>query len=653
MGFGWDDADCEPDVEGRGVHVLHGRFLRELGSILKGVEAITRHVEAGGKVVAHNAAFEFEIWNEIMAKRHGWSPLKLTQMTCTMAMAYAMALPGDLDRAAAAVGLEHKKDAAGHRLMLQMCKPREVRPDGTVVWWDDEERMQRLHEYCRQDVRVERELEKRLMQLSGDEVELWRLDHEINSRGITIDRHGVEAALRVVDHEKKRLADRFRGVTSNFVGVPTEHKRLTEWVNARGVETSGVAKSDIVDLLATDTLPADVREALLIRQEYARSSTAKLTAMLGAANPEDDHLRGMFQYHGAGTGRWAGRKVQLHNLPRPWLQQYEIEEAIRLMTVLPPEKAIEAIGVLYGPPMGVISSCLRGMLVAAQGSDLLAGDFANIEGRMLAWLAGEEWKLQAFRDVDAGTGIDLYILTYAKSFGLDPTKITKKDPRRQVGKVEELTFGFGGGKGAWATMSKNYTDVPHMSDDEVDGIKNGWRAAHPCIVAYWDQLERAAKDAILHPGVMCSAGPVGREIRYRMAGSFLWCRLPSGRVLCYPYPKLKPRKTPWGELRDTIHYMTVDGTTGQWVETHTYGGKLSENVTQAAARDVLADAMKRLKGLRANIVLHVHDEIVVEIAESLPADTVDRFEHEMAVVPPWATGLPIAVEAWRGKRYRK
>lgn len=602
-------------------------------------------VTNGGAVVAHNAAFELSVWNRIMVPRYGWPELKPEQCVDTMAMAYAMSLPGALENAAAAVGLEMRKDMAGHRLMLQMARPRDIAPDGTPIWWDDPAKLEKLYDYCRQDVEVERALHKRLLALPQSEKALWLLDHKINQRGVYVDRPAVESAIAVVESEQTRLNNEMRRVTNNAVATCSAVGQLGDWIRFRGVTMPGVAKADVLDALAGDDLPADVRAALRLRQEAAKTSTAKLVKMLESVSP-DGRLRGMFQYHGAGTGRWAARKVQLHNLPRPKLKQHEIEGVFDILERgITPEHKARLIEMLYGPPLDVISSCLRGMLCAAPGKDLIASDFANIEGRVLAWLSGEAWKLQAFRDFDAKTGPDLYKISASRIYKTPIEKVTSD--QRQIGKVAELACGYQGGVGAFQMMAKTY--LVKVKDDLADEIKTKWREAHPRTVAFWYALEAAAMDAVLYPGTAVSAGP----IKFKVKGSFLWCKLPSGRNLCYPYPKLKPLETPWGEMKDQVHYMTKDGTTNKWVETHAYGGKWAENITQAVARDLLAAAMTGLEAEGFPIVLHVHDEAADEVDEAAPADTVARVEQIMKRVPAWATGLPIAVESWRGKRYRK
>ncbi len=609
------------------------------------------HVENGGTVDAWNAAFELAIWQHVLRARKGWPELKPEQCRCTMARSYAMAMPGALENAAPAAGISEQKDAAGKRLMLQMCKPRTINPDGTYVWWETPEQMDRLGAYCDTDVLTEDSMGHRLMQLSASEQAIWLLDQKINNRGVYVDRPAIEAAIKVVQYEADRHNVAIREVTGNYVGFTSEVARLTEWVRSRGVAVEGLAKADVLDALKLDGLPDDVRRALLIRQEAGKTSTAKLAKMLSSLSA-DGRLKGMFAFHGAGTGRWAGRKVQLHNLPRPKLTQDEIEDVLDELPAIVAERgagyAATWIDNLYGSPLDVFSWALRGLLTAAPGFDLIGGDFANIEGRVLAWLAGEQWKLDAFRAYDEGTGPDLYLLAYSKGFH---TTIDAAKPFRQVGKVMELALGFQGGVGAFQQMAKTYNVV--VSDAQADQLKNAWRGIHPAVVQFWYDLEQASMDAMYGNGQPFSAGAPGRQVTFKQSGSFLWCRLPSGRVLCYPYPKVKAIETPWGEMKPQIHYMTVDGVSNKWTETHTYGGKLAENVTQAVARDLLAAAMLRVEAAGCPIVLHVHDEIVGEIKETTPARAIDEFKRLMAETPPWASGLPVAVEAFRRRRYGK
>lgn len=648
----------------------------------------------GRVVVAHNAAFELAIWNHIMAPRYGWPVLKPEQCVCTMAMAYAMALPGSLEKAAAAVGLEAQKDKSGHRLMLQMASPRKLHSaadakkmltadwqgyqrfeDGTVaLWWDEPDKLQALYEYCRQDVKVERDLWKRLSPLSASEQAMWVLDQKINQRGVYVDRHSVSKAVAVVQVEADRLNNEMREATGGAVSFCTETARLGQWVRGRGVSANSVAKADVANALGSGDLPADVRRALLIRQEAGKTSTAKLRAMLDAVS-SDGRLRGMLQYHGAATGRWAGRRVQLQNIPR-WPQDFGEEDAERCLaalSALPAGEAGDYLRLFYGSPMTVISYLLRPLLRAAPGNELLAADFASIESRGLAWLAGEEWKLKAFRAFDAGEGDDMYKLAYGRAYSVPPGDVTKD--QRQIGKVMELACGYGGGQGALRKMAKAYG--VKMDAETAEDAKDAWRLSNLNVRQYWYDLDDAFKQAIRSPSLTTQAGAEGREVKFRMKGSFLWCRLPSKRLLCYPYPRLDRAHT--FELEDgrtvkysarrlakegppkdaketridhgTAFYMRVDGLSNKWGETDTYGGKLSENVTQAICRDLLAEAIKRCEARGYDVVLHVHDEIVVEV----PAGDrrLPEFEALCADTSDWAEGLPVVAAGWRGERYRK
>jgi DNA polymerase len=320
-------ADLTTDIlcmgyanEGGPVQIWHPGLYPDLPHFFDEIDDVT--------LIAHNAPFEHSIWNFVGVRRYGFPEIKIENMVCTMAMAYAMALPGSLDNAAAAMGLAHQKDMQGRRIMLQLSQPREIL-NGEPTWWTDSVKFERLYNYCKQDVQVERELYKRLLQLSPREREVWLMDQRINERGVAVDLPLVHTALQLVETEKVRLDQRMKQVTQNSVVSCRATGQLTDWLSWRGVDVKGVAKSDIIYLLE-QKIPEDCREALELRQQAAKTSTAKFEAMVQSSGI-DRRIRGLFQYHGSSTGRWAGRRIQPQNFPRPKLSQKEIDGVFELL----------------------------------------------------------------------------------------------------------------------------------------------------------------------------------------------------------------------------------------------------------------------------------------------------------------------------------
>jgi DNA polymerase len=627
--------------------------------------AVQSAVREGWQIIAHNAAFERVMWRGILGPRYGWPIPKLTQWRCTMACALAMSLPAALSNAAAVAGVEIGKDMGGRALMMQMAKPRRPRkgenPDG-IYWFDDDARKQRLYAYCKNDVEVERKLHERLLPLSPSEQQTWWLDQIINDRGVYVDTALCLAALQIVDQAADLLDEEMREVTGGHVEKCSNVVRLAEWLRLRGWQTDGLDKQAIDELLGLD-LPDHVRRALELRREAAKASVKKIEALL-LGRSHDNRARGLLQFHAASTGRWAGRRFQPQNIKRPQLKEGEIDEAIEAVAT----GDIEVVR-QYGEPLSVVGDCLRGMITAAKGRRIMAADFANIEGRILAWMAGEDWKLQAFRDYDAGTGPDLYILAWARSFGIPVEQVTKD--QRQGGKVQELALGYEGGVSALQSMAAAYKIK--LDAKTADEWKRKWRQAHPRVTDMWRDIEDAQLYAVQHPGKIVKSG----VLAWRTAGSFLWMRLPSGRSICYPYPRIaqfawirdhlgRPRSILWeraveleragkieitSEPRDVVEYQGQDSYTRKWGPCYAYGGLTTENADQGIASDILREAMKRLERRGYPIILTVHDEAVAEPAVS--HGSLEEFEAIVCELPAWAEGLPIAASAWDGERYKK
>lgn len=624
--------------------------------------------ESGAIFVAHNASFEFYVWNEILTKRYGWPPLPLDWLHCTMAMAYAAGLPGSLDQAAAAAGVDQKKDPHGYRLMLQMCKPRNItdcpslagdckkcvntpHPGRHVEWWDDPEKHSALCRYCAQDVEAERALWNRLPKLSADERRIWLLDFKMNERGIAVDLDATKACLDLVTRETKRLDAEMRRVTEGEVKTCNSSVALRSWLKRCGISLSSVAKASAEEALATWDREPEVAEeeelgelasfqrgnakrAIELRLEAARSSTGKLATILSAVS-SDGRLRWLKQYHGATTGRWAGRKVQPDNFPRGTCR-IPPEEQDRILSGLAADTITLEHLELYGPRLHVVSDCLRGLLVPAPGKAFTVCDLSSIEARVLPWLAGDRRTLDVFR----GHG-KIYEATAAGIYGVPIEAVT--DEQRFVGKVATLSLGYGGGRRAFAKMARAYgVEIPEAKAEE---IKCRWRDAHPEIVAYWARLEEAAIGTTRLAGQRTHVGPV----QWQRSGSFLFCRLPSGRVISYPYPELEGVDTPWGGVKHALRYKTRNTMTRKWETVTTFGGKLAENITQAVSRCVLAGMLEDLEEEGLNPVMHVHDEAICET----DGDQREQVQEIMSKSPAWAPDLPVACKAWTGTRYRK
>ncbi len=603
-------------------------------------------------IVAHNAHFEMAIWNDLLVRKFRWPELRPENVRCTMARCYAMALPGNLEASALSLGLPIRKDMDGRSLMLKMCAPTGYTANGAPIWFGGKEDLARLIEYCKTDVLVEREIFRRTLSVDQD---LWTCDYRINRRGVPFDTRAISAAQKLVTATKERLSQEMGRITGGEVARCSMVQALKTWLERFGVFVDSLAKVELSDLLEDlrDALPAEAVRALELRREFNRSiSLAKLQVVLDKA--VGGRVHHAFQFHAATTGRWGGRGVQPHNFPRKLPKPEVVEDVMFSLE--------NGLPLATDEPIALLSSCLRGFIKSPIG--FVGGDFSNIEGRGLAWHVGEEWKLDVFREFDAGRGPDPYCVTYARSFGVSVESVD--EDQRQIGKVQELSFGYQGGAGAVAKFSPS---TPRAVSEEW---KDAWRAVHPQVVAYWRAVQGAAIAAVQSPNMVYSVGAKGREVRWRKAGSFLWCRLPSGRALCYPYPEIRtdprfgspqltfkavPSDLEWSTYsaakrdgtENTTSIVDDPGNEKGFCRVSTYGGRLTENIIQAICADILGDALLRFERAGHKVVLHIHDEIEVE-SDDL---SVEDFATIMAETPVWAANFPIAVKCWRGQRYQK
>lgn len=600
--------------------------------------------------------------------------IPLERVTDTMIQAYQHGLPGALSTLCEAYKLpiDEAKDRDGKALIKLFCKPRPKRQLLRRATRETHpEHWARFVKYAANDIKAMRALHRRIPRwnCTTKEMTLWRLDQTINRRGVRVDMELAHGAIEAVELEKSLLADEAYRLTNGEVESATKRDQLLKHiVQSYGVTLPNMQASTLERRINDPDLPAPVRELLLIRLAATTSSTAKYKTLINSAS-SDGRLRGLLQFCGAArTGRWSGRIWQPQNLPRPTLKSDLIGEAISAFIGGYSDLICDDI-------MAAASSCLRGCIIASDGKILNVADLSNIEGRVLAWIAGEDWKLDAFRANDEGTGADLYCLAFAKSFARLVEQVT--DAERQVGKVLELSMGFGGGVAALAAMAMAYgqnvdelaaqagPEIPESVLQEadkmayrllnkndgwnfngldpetwrvMDGLKRLWRAAHPKICQLWQDVEDAAKS--IAQGVK-SVNVNG--LLFERSGAWMRIRLPSGRYLCYPSIRLE---------NGQLSYFGTCPYSRKFKRLYTFGGKLIENIVQAIARDVLAENMPLIERAGFAILLTVHDEVITEVS-CIAGNTVSLLCKLLADCPTWSPGLPLSAKGFAADRYRK
>lgn len=632
--------------------------------------------------VAHNAFFEQCIWETQMVPR-GFPRIAIDRWKCTMAKAYAHGLPGGLDKACAALDLSARKDKDGYSIMMRFCKPRKPTKNDPRVRFtkdNDPDGFAKLVAYCIGDVEAESGLDACLRDLSPSEERLWRIDQRINHTGLYLDMPAVRRAVEHGAEHKIFLDAAFRSATDGAVDNPRSRKALRMWLNANGVAAINTKKSTINGLLASANLPPQITDALKVVIEANKSSLAKYQAMLQRSTP-DGLLREAYVFYGAHTGRWTGRGVQLQNLPR-------VQAAITVPIVIGHWLAhdYETFAFLYGDVSNALSAGMRGVIIAPPGYEMFIADYSQIEARLLAYFAGQSDKLQLFAEDK-----DPYCDTASKLYGYP---VTKGMVERQSGKTGDLAFGYQGGIGSmvkfsqayFVDLSKLYAKILASASEEettlaqsafeyylrrhaaskvaeppcswevafvADVLKQRWRKAHPQIVKFWADTQAAAIAAV-RTGEPQTVGPVKWFTYPLMDGNraipYLWCQLPSGRMMGYAYPEAhEDGKDRQGNTKYKLAYWGVDDK-GNWARVWTYGGSLVENIVQGAARDVMKVAMLRLES-KYPVCLHTHDELAAYV--KIGHGSIKEFEDIMQKPLDWLGGCPIKVEGWTATRYGK
>lgn len=593
---------------------------------------------------AYNATFEWYSLN-----RAGYTT-PINQWRCTMAHGLYCGYTAGLDATGKAIGLPQDKQklTVGKALIKYFCVPcKPTRTNGGRSWnqpWHDREKWNLFKEYCKQDVVTEREILKRLdlFPVPGYEEELWQLDVLMNAYGVKVDREVIDGALYIDNASTQRLTDEAISLTG--LSNPNSGAQLIPWLNYHSKEhpdepdlLADIQKATVEELLKNrDNLPDDVRRMLEIRQQLGKTSIKKYVAMDTACG-EGDRVRGLTQYYGANrTGRWAGRMVQMQNLPRNYIKT--LDYARKLIKA----KNYEGLKLLYGNVPDTLSQLIRTTFIPTEGRKFVVSDFSAIEARVIAWLAGEQWVNEVF-----ATHGKIYEATAAQMFHVPLELISKGNPEydlRQKGKVATLALGYQGGANALIAMGALDQG---LTEEELPDIVQRWRQANPRIRDLWYAVEQAAVTT------MQTAQPQGiYGLIFALEGdlvygqSFLTVQLPSGRKLYYPKPFLKENQ--FDKL--AVHYYTVGQQTKKWEVTSTYGGKMTENIVQAIARDCLAVTLKRIDARGLQTVFHVHDEVIIDAPMET---TVESVCDLMAEPIPWAPGLILKGAGFESSYYMK
>lgn len=598
-------------------------------------EWIVEALQSAGVIKhAYNAAFEWYCLNTAGYRT------PLNQWRCTMAHGLYCGYPGGLDAIGKAIGLpqDRQKLATGKALIRYFCVPcRPTKSNGNRTWnlpKHAPEKWQLFKEYCKQDVTAENSILRRLDQypVPAEEERLWQMDVKMNAFGVRVDEELTDGALYIDEVSRQTLMEEAMGITG--IDNPNSTVQLMEWLEKNGAETDNLRKATVSDLLAEQ--PAEnVKRMLEIRQQLGKTSVKKYEAIRNAKGA-DGRVRGLTQYYGANrTGRWAGRLVQMQNLPRNYLGT--LDEARKIVK----KKNYEGLRLIYGNVPDTLSQLIRTAFIPSEGNKFVVADFSAIEARVIAWLAGEQWVNEVF-----ATHGKIYEATASQMFHVPVEKIKKGNPEyslRQKGKVATLALGYQGGTSALIAMGALNMG---LTEEELPDIVLRWRNANKRIVDLWYSIEQAALK------VMQTAEPQAiNGLIFALEGDmlygqcFLTVRLPSGRKLFYPKPFLQENQ--FGKM--ALHYYST-GSNKKWGVESTYGGKMTENIVQAIARDCLAETLKRIEDKGLHVVFHVHDEVIIDAPEET---TVDEICGLMADPIPWAPGLILKGAGFEGQYYMK
>lgn len=576
---------------------------------------------------AFNAQFE-----RVCLSKYLSIELPIEQWRCSMVHSLTLGLPGSLENVAKCLNLKTQKMDEGKNLIRYYsipCKPNKSNGGRTRnLPSHDKEKWELFKEYCKRDVEVEREIRRKIenFDMTDNELKLWHLDQKINDYGVNVDRELVKNAIKCDEEYQRELKKEALSLTK--LENPNSPTQLKKWLESRGLEVSSLSKANVEELL-DKTKDSTVRRVLELRQEMSKASVKKYDAM-ERAMCEDFKIRGLLQFYGALTGRWAGRLVQVHNLPRNNMEDLDLARQLLL------NGDYETLEILFDSISDVLSQLIRTAFIPSFNSRFIIADFSAIEARVIAWLAGEKWRMDVFNSHGK-----IYEASASQMFKVPLEEIHKGSPLRQKGKIAELALGYGGSKGALISMGALKMG---LTEDELPELVAAWRKSNPNIVNLWWDIENAAISEVKEMETVNMQ--YGLKFSYR--SGILFITLPSGRSLAYIRPRIEIDER-FG--KDKLTYEGIEPNTRKWGRVDTYGGKLTENIIQAIARDCLAESMLSLDDRGYKIAFHVHDEVVLDVPNNF--GLLEEVEDIMGMDISWAPGLPLRAEAFESNYYKK
>lgn len=585
---------------------------------------------------AFNAQFERVALNKhIGGKTENWD--------CTMVKAWSLGINGNLAVVGQVVGLDEDKQklAIGKKLIKMFCTPKTIRKNKNQISMlnesvrtlpaDSPEDWEKFIGYCKRDVEVERDVRKKLEKFKDIQMEkdLYVLDQKINDRGVLIDLEMAQNAIDIDTEQTNRLTKIFQAETG--LENPNSIAEIKKLIKLKtGDIVSSITKGNLEQLKEEYKEDNQILTALEIREKLSKTSISKYKKMIDVTC-NDGRAKGLLQFYGAGTGRWAGRLIQVQNLPQNHIS--DLGTAREIVK----NGDLELLEMMYDNPSDILSQCIRPAIIPGPGNKFIVSDFSAIEARVIAWMAGEDWRLEVFK-----THGKIYEASASQMFNVPLEEIDKGSPLRQKGKVAELALGYQGSVGALKQMGALNMGI---EENELQGLVNQWRSSNPNIVKLWYETESKVKEAIANRSTV----RINKYIKAFYRSGILFIELPSGRCIAYPKPKIEDHDKFPGRMK--ITFEGRNSTTRQWGSVDTYGGKLVENIVQATARDCLAYAMLKLDKKGYDLVMHVHDEIVAEVDKE--STDLDKVNSIMGEEIPWAKGLPLNADGYECDYYMK